>query len=688
MMMKNFHKKENNRFSMRFLIGAMLCLVPVFSIAQTGSWHAYMAYYDVQQIVKGGDRLYIRASNDLYSYNLNDQTITTYDKIRQLSDAGISRIAWNPTAKNLLILYDNYNIDLLFPDDEVFNLGSYYLKTMTQEKTVNNIYVYDQYIYLCTTFGIIKVNMQREEIAESYILNQNIEAVGVSNGQLYAKTATGVISGSLADNLIDPHNWSDAIDYPADIFTSSNADWEEYHDLVATLQPGGPQFNNFGAMRFKNGTLYTVGAGYNCMAELKRPGRIQMLQNGEWSFLGEDVAAKTGHWFEDVDDIDVDPTDPNHIFASGKTGLYEFRDGEFVREYTIDNSPLTSTLGNTHAQAKDYNLVEGLSFDNDGNLWLVNAGSRDKYILELTKEGEWNTWSPTELFNGKKALKGMQKVLCDSRGYIWFVNYHWEVPSFYCFDPVSGEFIKKYVNEMVNQDGVAYNFTPSCLLEDLDNNIWVGTNMGLFMIEKEKIVPGNDDHTLTQVKVPRNDGSDFADYLMGSEVIACMAIDDAGRKWIGSQTQGVYLISADNMEEIHHFTTSNSDILSNSIESLALDPLTGEVFFGTSVGLCSYISDATSAVTEMKKENVYAFPNPVPSGYNGLITIRGLSFDADVKILTISGRLVAQGRSNGGTFTWNGRDSQGRRVASGVYMIATATRDGKAGVVSKVAVVR
>ena len=100
------------------------------------------------------------------------------------------------------------------------------------------------------------------------------------------------------------------------------------------------------------------------------------------------------------------------------------------------------------------------------------------------------------------------------------------------------------------------------------------------------------------------------------------------------------------------------------------------------------MSDATAAVDEMKKDDVYAFPNPVPHDYNGLITVRGLSANADVRILSISGKLIANGRSNGGTFTWNGRDLNGNRVASGVYMIATATSEGKKGVVAKIAIVR
>ena len=90
----------------------------------------------------------------------------------------------------------------------------------------------------------------------------------------------------------------------------------------------------------------------------------------------------------------------------------------------------------------------------------------------------------------------------------------------------------------------------------------------------------------------------------------------------------------------------------------------------------------------MTKNNVYAYPNPVTSDYTGLINIVGLSYDADVKITTSDGVVVAEGRSNGGSFTWNGMDKNGKRVASGLYMVITATNDGKKGTVCKIAVIR
>ena len=141
------------------------------------------------------------------------------------------------------------------------------------------------------------------------------------------------------------------------------------------------------------------------------------------------------------------------------------------------------------------------------------------------------------------------------------------------------------------------------------------------------------------------------------------------------------------MTQIQHFLTSNSLLLSNNIESITINNQTGEVFFGTDNGLCSYMSDATETNQTMSKDNVYAYPNPVTPDYTGMITVVGLTMDADVKIVTANGTLVAEGRSNGGSFTWDGCDKKGHRVASGVYMVQTATSDGKKGTVCKIAIV-
>jgi hypothetical protein len=73
---------------------------------------------------------------------------------------------------------------------------------------------------------------------------------------------------------------------------------------------------------------------------------------------------------------------------------------------------------------------------------------------------------------------------------------------------------------------------------------------------------------------------------------------------------------------------------------------------------------------------VVSFPNPVPSGYQGTIAIKGLVANADVRITDISGQLVYRTKALGGQAVWNGLDYTGRRPQSGVYMIFASDANG------------
>ncbi|MCR4809964.1 MAG: Por secretion system protein [Prevotella sp.] len=663
--------------------------------AQTGTWKAYISYYEPQQIVKAGSHtLFVRASNGLYSYNLNDHSITTYDKIQQLSDNYITLIAWNQKVQQLIIVYGNSNIDLMDSNGNVTNISALYTKSMTQDKTVNSIFFSGSYAYLATGFGVVKVNMERAEISESYILDINVSNIDSYDGKLYVKDFNGTVyAAPLTANLIDKHNWSVVTDLPTTLFANDDTDWNEYQSLVSSLHPDGPKYNNFAFMRHKNGTLYTVGGGYKIgSSERNVPGAPQVY-NAEtgWTIYDDDVKGKfeveqnpdkIPLWnFVDMLTIDVDPLDSRHVFAAGRPGLFEYYDGELKAYYNKDNSILQSATTSNR-----YVLVEGIAFDKEGNLWMVQSLTSGNSILELTKEGEWRSHPQSLLMNGTKTLSQLQQLTIDSRGLLWMVNNHYEISSFYCYDSKADK-INTYMTRLVNQDGSTATemYYPHCLAEDLEGNIWIGTAEGPYLIEADRVNLPID--YATQVKVPRNDGTDYADYLLAGIDITAIAVDGGNRKWFGTRGSGVYLISNDNMEQIQHFITDNSPLLSNNIESIAINNSTGEVFFGTDQGLCSYMSDATEASIEMVKDNVYAFPNPVTSGYDGLITVVGLSMNADVKILSASGQLVAQGRSNGGTFTWDGRDRSGRRVASGIYMVAAATSEGKKGTVCKIAII-
>lgn len=664
--------------SKKILILLSFLLLQVTSyraIAAIGDWKAYMAYSEVQEIEQAGNLIFVQASNNLYVYNQNDQSIQTFSKMDYLSDCGIQHIAYNKAAKRLLIFYSNANMDLMnISNYDVQNLSDYYSASTTGEKTVNDIYMYGKYAYMSNGFGIIKVNVADGEISDTYNLGFKVNWCEIKDSHIYAYSQTnGQYRALLTSNLLDKNNWSKVGGYVA----KKQEDKSALKQIISTLQPGGPKYNNFYGMRFVNNLLYTCGGLWGHLIDAGRPGTIQLLDKGNWTIYDDSIAAKTGIKYVDVNSVDVDPLDPNHVFAGAKSGLYEFQNGKFIKHYNSENSLITS-FNNT---SKNYQLITSVKFDTDGNLWMLNSQSpSNQSLIEYTKDGKWVSHHKPELYN----LGSLECLMQDSRGLLWFVNNHHELPSIYCYQ-ASTDQLNKY-SSFVNEDGATLSpVFVRYVTEDKNQDIWIGTNIGPLLLYKKDIT--SDTPIFTQVKVPRNDGTNYADYLLSGVDISCIAIDGSNRKWFGTNGNGIYVISNDCLTQIYHFTTNNSNLLSN-IEAIAINEQTGEVFAGTDKGLCSYMSDASSPNNEMTKDNVWAYPNPVKPDYTGLITITGLSFDADIKIVTTNGILVNQGRSNGGTYTWNGKDLKGQKVASGIYMVETATSDGSKGTVCKIAIVK
>ncbi|MCD6354718.1 MAG: T9SS type A sorting domain-containing protein, partial [Prolixibacteraceae bacterium] len=154
-----------------------------------------------------------------------------------------------------------------------------------------------------------------------------------------------------------------------------------------------------------------------------------------------------------------------------------------------------------------------------------------------------------------------------------------------------------------------------------------------------------------------------------------IAVDGANRKWIGTKNSGIYLISETGEAEILHFTHENSPLLSNNITSISLNSESGEVFIGTEEGLISYMGDAIGGKDEYS--NVYVYPNPVRETYDGPVTVTGLIKNTNVKIIDISGNLVFETTSLGGQAIWDGRNLNGNRVKTGVYLVLCNNKNGE-----------
>ena len=462
----------------------------------------------------------------------------------------------------------------------------------------------------------------------------------------------------------------------------------------ANIHPNSPTHNYSFHLRFAGKRLMVAG-GNRHFANTELQGLAMLLEpdGHTWTIFDGKAAIEKFpkyRWL-DVTNIAQDPHDENHYYVgTTRNGVFEFRDMQCVGHLGLENAPLHSILPNNEHK-EWYTVADGLIYDPEGNLWLLNPiiGKQDTTVRIMRPDGTW-TGIPCPEINSASTV---DNIFFDSRGWAWLNSRRMTQRGILMLDyngtiDNSKDDHRMFCDKIVNQDNVSYapdNFYY--INEDLDGSIWICTDMGPFRITTpEDFAAG--DLTFEQVKVARTDGSGLADYLLSGLVTQCVAIDGAGRKWFGTDNNGVYVVSEDCQEELAHYTVENSPLPSNNIYDIAIHPATGHVFFATDKGLCSYFSDASESADGLDKDNIYAFPNPVEPDYNGPIGIRGLVKDSEVKIVSATGQLIWTGTSIGGTFTWNGCNRFGKRVASGVYIVIANTPDGKNAATTKITFIK
>lgn len=668
-----------------------------------GTWQVYPSYANLTEISPAGDVCFALASGSLFAYNNTTAETSVFNKTTGLAGIDISHIAWSQQAKRLVVAYDDGNIDLVSASGDITNVPGLYLSETVSDKTVSHIYIDRQFAYMSIGVGVMKLDAKKGVIADTYQLGFAVDHSYVKDGYLYAVSKTqGTWRGLLTDNLLDKNRWQRVGGYAAltddrlNVRDASTGLWWTRNDagLLAcyTLStdgtrtyktegvlPEGPASNHFYRLYMHGGKLYSVAGFWAQENNAGYPGEVHVWNGQNWNEFEQPTSQMIGHDYIDLLCMDFDPKKEGHVMVGAKGGVYEFQDGKFIKHYGRQNSVLESGVN-----SDNYTIVSTLKYTDNGDLWVLNS-MVDNPIWKIEHgSGNWVNYPHPEMSTPAKYNLVSLLQSRNNKNIMWFANNYYTENRLYAYDFVNDKLVGHGPN-FTNEDGTI--ITPVmvyALAEDLDGNVWIASSNGPFYISSADAIAGND--AFIQHKVPRNDGTNLADYLLSDVKTRCIAVDGANRKWMGTEN-GVFLISSDCNTLLQHFTTENSPLPSNTVYDICIDNNSNIVYFATERGLCSYASDATQPSEEMTKDNVYAYPNPVTPEYTGKITIVGLSFNADVKIVTSNGVLVNHGRSTGGSYQWDGRDLKGKRVASGVYMVQAATETGDKGVVCRIAVV-
>ncbi len=439
-----------------------------------------------------------------------------------------------------------------------------------------------------------------------------------------------------------------------------------------TITPNGPVNRGAWTFNYHNGTMYVAGGRPNYYWERRG---MHYFRDERW----HSINGNTDKALQDIGNISkiiVDPLDPDHMFGgSHGYGLVEFRNKKVVNVYDEYNSILEPVEGYEDVEERIFLKVAGLDYDSKGNLFIALSETKQPLYV-LTNEGE--------LIHIETKYNGFGKghindLLVSSYDHVWVVlrnNGVFALNINGTPDDFSDDEETKF--SIVNQDGNSTNDAVS-IAEDLDKYIWIGTGSGPVYYTSHKNLFEVNTPVAYQVKLSDFDG--LPQYLLGSERINSITIDGANQKWMGTLSSGAYLFSPDGTKEIHHFTKENSPLFTNSISDIGINHKSGEVFFGTEKGIISYRAGATKGISGFG--NVYVFPNPVPPGFDGDITITGLAPNVNVKITDISGNLVYETTALGGTALWNGRNFDGKKPATGVYLVFCTNEDGSETFVTK-----
>lgn len=386
------------------------------------------------------------------------------------------------------------------------------------------------------------------------------------------------------------------------------------------------------------------------------------------------------------------PFDKEMYFTSSDwNGVLASKNGKMVTSFISTNSKYANYA----------NRAEGVFIDPKNNLWIAminNSGSpfmqvlpaekiKPENIASVTKD-DWKQTAVTGEYTDKNATmlfsthSNLAYYFCGNWGF-GIVAY--DTKGTYA-DPTDDE--ARQWSKLTDQDGKSYSPTRThALAEDKNGHIWVGTTSGVVII-KEPANGLNDNFTVFRPKVARNDGTNFADYLLESDAVLWIGVDPANNKWLATENSGLYLVNSDGSQILAHYNTDNSPLASNTIYTVEQDPNSNLVYVGTDAGLYRFNSSTSPAADDYSE--IYAYPNPVRPEYTGSITISGLTDASLVKITDAAGNLIAQTTASGGMAVWDGCNLNGVRVRSGVYYVFASSgandEQGK-GAVTKIIVI-
>ncbi|NNF30661.1 MAG: T9SS type A sorting domain-containing protein [Flavobacteriaceae bacterium] len=396
---------------------------------------------------------------------------------------------------------------------------------------------------------------------------------------------------------------------------------------------------------------------------------ISHLKEGSWINFDFEAALETN----DIVNVAINPADPTEVFmTSYNKGLLRIVDEQPFLRYDNTNTNLNSIDPN----GTDVRLY-GADFDRDGNLW-VTQSREEEGLIRITPSLQFQKNDITDIIPNAATSGALGELRISREGYIFFT---YDQDGLVAYNPSSGQF--KLIEEGIGTGNLPDN-NVRAIEFDNQNRLWIGSLMGLRVFFNVGGLFEEGANVDAQPIIILEDG--VPQELLFELTVTDIEVDGSNNKWISTATSGVFYLSSNGQETLLRFTKSNSPLPSDNVQDIAIDPFTGVVYFATLNGLVAYNGSSTAPRENL--EDVYSYPNPVRPGFEGNVTIDGLTARANVKITDLEGNLVFEETSQGGSVLWDTTAFGRYKVASGVYLVLITTDDALETKVHKIMIVR
>ncbi|WP_038028414.1 type IX secretion system anionic LPS delivery protein PorZ [Thermonema rossianum] len=486
-----------------------------------------------------------------------------------------------------------------------------------------------------------------------------------SSSALYALDAGGNVLQTVSENLftepralaVDEQGALYVADARTGLLSNREGTWRSY------ASPGPLQLEAQGACYAQNAVLITAG-GYNDSRQAYlRPAAFYEFSKGVWkNYAAGHPQAESLPFLYDLVDVAYNPFTQEYWFASFGNGiLVRAADGSFrvIDEMTAG----TPFFGDQSL------FVSDIYPDAQGNMWVAQynppAGEPSLHVW-VRETGQWQSFS----FNS--ATRFPLEIVEDFNGYLWVRLDPTLAGGLWVLDPAAGQ-----QKHLTASNAKLTNSQILSLAVDYAGIVWIGSADGVMTVfnTSEVFSPS------FEVSFPI-----FENFqLLNDQRVLDIMIDPANRKWMSTE-QGVFVFDENIDRLIYRFQSSNSPLLDDEVRRMVLFESTGEVFFLTAAGLCSFREGVTAAGNRF--EALRVFPNPVRPGFGGQVAVEGLARNAWVKIVNVRGALIYEGRAAGGTFVWDTRSLNGEPAPTGVYLIFASDDAGTIQAMGRLAIVR